>query len=79
MKNKLVQSTNAARFKLRCTLYHRSPVGYHSKLSKRPYIYTFYFDLSATNIVFVVEHIMEYNYPLIKIKINMKREKILEE
>lgn len=42
----------------------RLPVGYHSKLSKRPYIYTFHPDLSTTNIVFVVKDIMENNYPL---------------
>lgn len=43
----------------------RLPVGYHSKLSKRPNIYTFYPDLSTANFMFVAIHIMENNHPLL--------------
>lgn len=67
---KAVRYLNATRchINLRITLNRCSPVGYHSKLSERPYIYTFDSELSTANIVFVVKYIMEYNDPLIKKK-----------
>ena len=47
-------------------------MSYHSKLSKRPYIYTFNSDLSATNIMLIVKNIMEYNYTLLSMSLIKK-------
>lgn len=35
------------------------PVSYHSKLSKRPNIYTLNLNLNSTNIMFITNYIME--------------------
>lgn len=40
------------------------PTGYHSKLSEWPYVYAFYPNLSTTNFMFIVKHVMENYYTL---------------